>query len=95
MLRGGSYPVPLKRRILSGSGHLSNEDCASLACALAAGGAEHVILGHLSRENNTPRLAFDTVRRALDERGFAGVALAVAPSDGEVSVEIASCSVSN
>ena len=95
MLRFGPYPVPLKRRILSGNGHLSNDDCASLACALAAGGAENIILGHLSRENNTPRLAFETVRRALDQRGFAGVALAVAPPEGEACVEIASCSVSN
>jgi len=94
MLMHGPYPVPLKRRIRSESGHLSNEDCALLACALAAGGAESIVLGHLSRENNTPRLAFETVREALDAEGFSAVALAVAPPDGEVCVEIAACSVS-
>ncbi len=95
MLRYGPYPYPLKRRILSERGHLSNADCASLACALAAAGTERVVLGHLSRENNTPRLAFDTVRRALDAQGFTGVDLAVAPPEGEACVEISSCSVSN
>ena len=89
----GPYPWPLKRRIRSESGHLSNEDCASLACALAAGGAESIVLGHLSRENNTPRLAFEAVRRTLDDRGFPGVQLTVAPPEGEVCVEIAACSV--
>ena len=90
----GPYPYPLKRRIRSETGHLSNDESASLACALAAGGAESIVLGHLSRENNTPRLAFDTVREALDAEGYASVALSVAPPEGEVCVEITRCSVS-
>ena len=57
MLCDGPYPVHLKRRILSERGHLSNKDCAVLAKYLAAGGTRRIILGHLSRENNSPGIA--------------------------------------
>ena len=65
LLRGGRYPIYLKRRILSDHGHLSNEDCAGLARRLAEHGTRRIILGHLSRENNTPELALAASRRAL------------------------------
>ena len=64
MLRYGPYPVYLKRRILSDSGHLSNACCAELARALALGGTKQIILGHLSRENNTPALALSAARES-------------------------------
>ena len=67
MLYNGPYPVPLKRRILSERGHLSNTDCAALAVRLAETGTRTVILGHLSRENNCPDLALNTVRASLRE----------------------------
>ena len=66
MLRYGSYPYYLKRRILSDHGHLSNEACAQLARTLADGGTERVILGHLSRENNTPARAMYASEKALE-----------------------------
>ena len=91
MLQYGPYPVALKRRILSPNGHLSNSDCGALACALAESGTGSIVLGHLSQENNTPRKAFDAVRAALDSAGFGAVALAVAPRDGDMTVEIAPC----
>lgn len=65
MLRDGPYPYPLKRRILSENGHLSNDDCAKLALSLAKSGTKHIIIGHLSRENNRPELALGTVESAL------------------------------
>jgi len=65
MLRSGPYPYPLKRRILSENGHLSNDDCAKLAFSLAISGTKRIILGHLSRENNIPELALKTVEAAL------------------------------
>ena len=65
MLTGGRYPVYLKRRILSDWGHLSNECCAQLAQTLAQSGTTRIILGHLSRENNTPEMALSAVRAAL------------------------------
>ena len=94
MLRYGSYPVPLKRRILSERGHLSNDASAELACALAESGTASIVLGHLSRENNTPRKAYDAVRAALDSRGYGNVALFTALQEGELSLEIPSCCAS-
>lgn len=66
MLKNGIYPPMLKRRILSAHGHLSNEDCAVTATALAAGGTKRLILGHLSQNNNLPMLAYNTTLAALD-----------------------------
>ena len=78
-------PYFLKRRILSDNGHLSNEDCAKLALHLAKSGAWDIIVGHLSRENNTPQLAYDTV-----SAGLAGenVGLHVAPMDKMLAVSV-------
>ena len=58
LLRTGPYPIYLKRRIASDHGHLSNESAGALAVYLAENGAQQLILGHLSRENNTPRVGF-------------------------------------
>ena len=69
MLCDGPYPVYLKRRILSGHGHLSNDEAGKLAVHLARNGAQSLILGHLSRENNRPELALNAVRTALREAG--------------------------
>lgn len=71
MLMAGSYPYPLKKRILSGSGHMNNEDCGEAIVKLYPTGVRNVILGHLSRENNYPELAMVTVRAALEEAGIA------------------------
>ena len=64
-LRRGPYPVFLKQRILSDSGHLSNDRCAALLPRLYDSGTRHFLLAHLSRENNDPDLAFETASRAL------------------------------
>lgn len=65
LLVNGPYPLPLKRRILSERGHLSNRNAALLAAELAEHGTERIILGHLSQENNLPELALGTVAAAL------------------------------
>ena len=65
MLRDGPYPFDLKARIASPHGHLSNVDCATLATHLALAGASHIMLAHLSEENNLPDLAFSEVRGAV------------------------------
>lgn len=85
MLRYGDYPYYLKQRILSPKGHLSNTDCGELAKALADSGTRYFILGHLSRENNTPSKAFSAVRKALEDRE---VQLYVAPEAERLSLEI-------
>ena len=85
MLLSGSYPYMLKKRILSDHGHLSNADCGRLAAHLADWGTKYIILGHLSRENNSPARAFETVRALLAGRD---VMLLVAPEAEPFTVEI-------
>ena len=85
MLRYGRYPVFLKRRILSEHGHLSNENCAQLARELAGSGTGTIILGHLSRENNTPAAAMRAVGAALEGTG---VSLLCAPAFGCLEVKV-------
>lgn len=84
MLRDGPYPFPLKRRILSDRGHLSNADCAVLARQLAGSGSGTIVLGHLSRENNRPALAMETVSAAL---AGCDVNLFCAPPEGPLDLE--------
>lgn len=62
MLETGPYPYPLKRRILSDFGHLSNENAGRLLNEILHDGLKKIILGHLSKENNLPELAFETVK---------------------------------
>ena len=66
MLKCGTYPYPLKRRILGEYGHLSNETASKVALHLVQNGTEHIMLGHLSKENNMPELAYETVRLEID-----------------------------
>ncbi len=65
MLKNGPYPYELKKRIASKSGHLSNADCAVLASQLYAAGTRHIMLAHLSEENNLPELAYNEVFSAI------------------------------
>ena len=65
MLRHGSYPIYLKERILSPIGHLSNNDCGIQVKRMIEHGTTHILLGHLSPENNTPDIAYSTVRSHL------------------------------
>lgn len=67
MLKCGPYPEQLKQRILSRRGHLSNEACAEFARILAQHGTKRIMLAHISRENNDPELARQTVCRALSD----------------------------
>jgi len=52
MLRTGSYPWSLKRRILSRHGHLSNEDSMEALARIVGEGTRHLCLIHLSERNN-------------------------------------------
>lgn len=82
-LQSGPYPYPLKQRILGNEGHLSNDAAAEFACRMAQSGTQQFVLAHLSRENNTPVRARDTVERALRCGGY-DARLCVAPR-GECS----------
>lgn len=69
MLKNGSYPAVLKHRILSDIGHLSNIDAAKAVLSLIESGTKHIMLGHLSNENNTPTAAYTTTKNYLEENG--------------------------
>lgn len=89
MLRMGSYPVQLKRRILSDNGHLSNDSCAKLALELYKSGTRQMILGHLSRENNRPSLALACVLGTLSREGIDtqnGISIDVAPEKDTLEI---------
>lgn len=62
MLQMGGYPYYLKQRILGDLGHLSNENAGKLLCRLLHDNLKAVLLGHLSKENNYEKLAYETVR---------------------------------
>ena len=66
-------PWPVKQRIQSRHGHLSNSAAAGVIEELLGGEIERVVLGHLSRDCNTPELALETVRASLAKHGRLGV----------------------
>lgn len=68
MLKVGRYPYFLKRRILSEHGHLSNEAAGHAVYELLQTGVREVLLGHLSKENNFPELAYETVKGILEQK---------------------------
>ena len=66
MLETGPYPYYLKRRILGDFGHLSNENAGRLLNCILNDRLKYILLGHLSKENNMPELAYETVRLEVD-----------------------------
>jgi phosphoribosyl 1,2-cyclic phosphodiesterase len=62
-------PWPVKQRIQSRHGHLSNNAAAAVIEELLPGKIERVVLGHLSRDCNTPALAIEAIRSSLIKRG--------------------------
>jgi len=69
MLMTGPYPAYLKKRIRGRKGHLSNEDTGRALLEIIKGKVTHVLLAHLSKENNYPQLAYQTVADILMENG--------------------------
>ncbi|MCH3965591.1 MAG: MBL fold metallo-hydrolase [Clostridium sp.] len=70
MLKFGPYPYALKRRILSKIGHLSNDDCGKAILDISTNKFKKIILGHLSKINNYPKLAYKTVLNVLAKEGI-------------------------
>jgi len=70
MLQVGPYPYYLKQRILSNKGHLCNEMAGRLICELINDNLKQVVLGHLSKENNYPELALETVLLEMDFKSY-------------------------
>lgn len=69
LLNNPNYPLILKKRILSNKGHLSNIQSAEVIAQLV-GGTNQIILSHLSEENNSPALAYNTIKSILAEKGI-------------------------
>jgi len=71
MLINGSYPWHLKQRIKGRTGHLSNMDARTLVSELKTDHLQHVILAHLSEENNCPQKALLEVSKSLNASNIA------------------------
>lgn len=84
LLRDGPYPWPLKQRIRSKHGHLSNTDSAELLGKLCWNGLESVFLAHLSETNNHPSLAESAARKVLGCQNCCGPELLVGKQDQPV-----------
>lgn len=69
MLRDGPYPWPVKQRVLSRVGHLSNDATSEFLEKSYDGHALYIVLAHLSEKNNLPELARVAAEKALASRG--------------------------
>lgn len=65
MLRNGPYSWPLKQRILSDVGHLSNDEAGQALLDVVTPKTKHIFLAHRSQHNNTEYLAHDTAEEML------------------------------
>ena len=69
LLLEGPYPMSLKRRVRSDLGHLSNAQAAQLVAQVLHAGLRHLVLAHLSEQNNTPSHARREVEAVLELSG--------------------------
>ena len=66
MLHNGPYPLKLRQRILGDKGHLSNYDCSKYLSNFIGNNTKCIMLAHLSQDNNTPSIAYDTLIERLN-----------------------------
>ncbi|MBQ3011675.1 MAG: MBL fold metallo-hydrolase [Oscillospiraceae bacterium] len=85
-LRLSSYPKHLQERILSNRGHLSNEACARMAIWLAEHDTKQFVLGHISQESNTPRMAMTVVGGELEKAGYGHLSCQPAPANDLLTI---------
>ena len=81
ILKCSSYPYLLKERIKGPNGHLSNTDAGKTISYLVNHGLNKVMLGHLSKENNFPELAYKTVVEELMENNISENSLRLSVAD--------------
>ena len=62
LMENPKYPYHIKQRILGDKGHLSNKDSSRYLKQLAGEKTKHIVLAHLSEENNAPSLAYETLK---------------------------------
>ena len=70
MLVNGTYPENVKLFILGDLGHLSNHEAGESLIELMGKNTKHVLLSHISQDNNTPDLAYNTVLKILQREGI-------------------------
>jgi phosphoribosyl 1,2-cyclic phosphodiesterase len=70
MLRNGKYPYPLQERIRSATGHLSNAQTADFLVKNYNEKWQKIFLCHLSKDNNSPQTAYETVKNALEKNNI-------------------------
>lgn len=86
MLNNGPYPFPLRQRILSDKGHLSNHDSAKYIGDFIGPKTTNIVLAHLSHENNTPQLAYETLLAKLQELNMTQIHIDIALQDQETEI---------
>ena len=69
MLLNGRYPEFLKARIQTQVGHMDNDATAAFLNEIYSHRLKHVFLCHLSKDNNTPEIALEKIRTALEKAG--------------------------
>lgn len=70
LMNNPKYPHHTKIRILSDKGHLSNKDSAYYLTKLIGDNTNHIILAHLSEQNNTEELALSTLKETLERKNI-------------------------
>ena len=70
LMNNPKYPHHTKIRILSDKGHLSNKDSAYYLTKLIGSNTHHIILAHLSEQNNTEELALSTLKETLEKKNI-------------------------
>ena len=78
-------PWSVKQRIMSRHGHLSNESAAKILTEMLGNGLQRAILGHLSRDCNSPEIALQTVRSRLAEARAENIVEVFCASQSEIS----------
>lgn len=67
MLTNCSYPFKVRQRILSDKGHLSNYDSSKYLSSFIGDNTKYILLAHLSEENNTEEIAYETLVSRLKD----------------------------
>ncbi len=86
MLNNGRYPLKLRQRILSDKGHLSNYDASRYLCSFIGDRTKCVVLAHISEENNTYDLAYNTFKEWLRDNDISFSNIVVARQEIETEI---------
>lgn len=87
MLKNGSYPYSLKKRIMGPQGHLSNKE-AAMAVARLKQRPKKLLLAHLSESNNRPELAMSTVQEVFRQQGVDDMEIYLTDQNHCISIEL-------